>query len=216
MIRQVGLPQRPPVPVIEPGRNVYTDRPAILSRHIFPVWRGDHVAVRDATDIVANEIGVDLLAPDAFAVRLKQGVADTNAERLAQGRGPVVGDASEAFDISRDWIKVDSPQDSALGSVTLPEDARLRLRGDLQAGYTVVLPKNPVNLNGEAFAGWWRIDPKSGHALGIAGNGWGSSSTEHSSILYTIARRWVYGFAFEYATCLAFAELIPQLTGGSS
>jgi hypothetical protein len=83
---------------LNPSRDhVYIDRPAILSRHSLPVWRPDGVIIRDAADIVTNDIGVDLLAEDSFWVRLQQGVIDANLEQL----GKSIGGARDVVDRPR-------------------------------------------------------------------------------------------------------------------
>jgi len=66
---------------------IYIDTVDILTRHLFFVPAGNKIAVRDATDIVANEVGVDFSVEDAFAARVEQGVLDTNAEAVLH-RGP--------------------------------------------------------------------------------------------------------------------------------
>jgi hypothetical protein len=192
--------------------HVYVDRPQILTRHVFPVWKADRVALCDATDIVSNDIGVDLLADDGFAVRLEQGIVDTNAEGLGHEPGRAAGNAGLAFAASRDWVKIASEDDA--NHVALPADARTAILNAFRGGFTVVAPKRPVALDGGKFAGWWRIDPKSGHTLGFGDNGWATDMAERST-LYTIAERWTYGFAFDYATCLGLAELAGQLEARS-
>jgi hypothetical protein len=190
--------------------HVYIDRPGILSRHVLPVWRPGGIVVRDAADIVTNDIGVDLLAPDAFAVRLAQGVLDTNVERLAHGPGRLVGDISQAFATSTEWLRMQSPDEPPFRDLKLPDDARRRIADDLRAGYIVVAPKNAVLLDGDAFVGWWRIEPKTGQVLGIGDNGWGSSITERS-FLSVFAEQMAKEFAFQYLLCLSFAEATAQI-----
>src|SRR4029079_11416677 len=48
----------------------YIDRPVILSRHRFPALSRDAIVFRDATDIVANEVAVDLTVGDDFSAKV--------------------------------------------------------------------------------------------------------------------------------------------------
>jgi hypothetical protein len=188
---------------------VYVDRPGILTRHIFLASTGDQIAMRDDTDVVANEIGVDLGAPDAFAVCLEQGVLDTNAEGLVHTGARLIGGTARAFAASRDWVKLTSSQDSALGSLTLADDARRRIVEDLSAGYVVVAPKAPVPLEAGDFVGWWRIDPATGHALGVASNGWGQDMAERG-LLHSTAYKMAKQFAFDYLLCQSIPQVANQ------
>src|SRR5439155_6307453 len=73
---------------------VFVNRPNILTRHIWMSLDGDAVVVQDATDIVFNEVGVDLREADAFRLRLGQGIVDTNAEAVLEFGTPN-GNAAE-------------------------------------------------------------------------------------------------------------------------
>jgi hypothetical protein len=212
------------------AQHVYVNQPIILTRHVFPMWGGDHADVRDTSDIVANATGVDLLNHDPFATRVEQGVLDTNAERLAIGTGQIETDTSEAFDSSSDWSAIAS--DSNLSTATLEKDVQAQIASDLHTGYTAVALRKPLARDGEAFSGWWRVDAKTGDTLGVSARGWGeasairtfplsavalfTSATERS-LLWQVAERWAYGFAFDYGVCLAMAEgsnIIENLASG--
>ena len=69
----------------------FIDRPAVLTRHQYPVRRGGGIAVEDATDIVANEVGVDLAESDGYAARLAQGVWAYQSRGAARPRQPPFG-----------------------------------------------------------------------------------------------------------------------------
>jgi len=85
------------------------DRLNILTRHQRPAFVRSAFAMQDAIDIVANEVGVDLEEPDAFAARVTQGVRDTNAEALiAPTRG--ITNTGDAFKSSREWIAMFSAE----------------------------------------------------------------------------------------------------------
>jgi hypothetical protein len=178
--------------------DTYIDRLGILSRHTFFVSTARGIRLRDATDIVANEIGVDPMVDDAFGARLTQGVLDTNAEVLVQNGRPVVASTAEAFASSSQWIALKSADDARIETLAVSDAARWRLRQDLAAGLIVVAPAAPVTLASESFSGWWRIDPRSGDALGVGAEGWGISLVERAQQLAWAA---VAGFMFEYLLC---------------
>jgi hypothetical protein len=163
-------------------RQVFIDRPNILSRHLYPVPSGEGVAFLDSTDIVANEVGVGLAVQDPFAAHLAQGVLDTNAESLFQPRRNVSLSAGDALAASRSWMAFTSAEGAAaLRKLSLPEDVRRQISNDLNAGYAVVAPEKAVSVDAGEFAGWWRIDRMIGDALGLGANGWGATMPERGA-----------------------------------
>jgi hypothetical protein len=175
-------------------QQVFIDRPNILTRHIYAVPSGKDAVLRDATDIVSNEVGVSLVAHDEFATRLAQGVLDTNAESLLRRPAVADGNAGDAFATPNRWTAVALDQDAAgLARLRLPDDVRQQIAGHLAAGYAVVAPESAVATQREPFAGWWRIDRSTGDALGLGANGWGAAMMERSpwyARLAQIANRW--------------------------
>ena len=157
---------------------IHIDRPNILTRHTYLAQAGRGFTLLTATDIVANDIGVDLLADDPFAVRLEQGVLDTNAEAILVSNRPDGTNAGWAYASPGSWTTIKSASDPALAALKLPDDTRRRIMDDLATGYIVVAPTAPVTVGASAFAGWWRIDPASGQALGLGRSGWGQAMTE--------------------------------------
>lgn len=158
--------------------HIYIDQPGILTRHLYAARTSDGIALRDATDIVANDVGVSLAVPDAFRVRLAQGVFDTNAEALLRLSADVFGNTGDAFAASRNWVTLASVGGSALDRVTASEDMRRQLRDQLAAGFVVVAPDATGAAQTKPFAGWWRIDPATGQTLGYGDNGWGQGGED--------------------------------------
>jgi hypothetical protein len=182
----------------------FIDRPAVLTRHQYPVRRGGGIAVEDATDIVANEVGVDLAESDGFAARLAQGVWDTNLEALLGPGSRPSANTALAYAAPGDW-RVLTRAHTARPALALPADAATLLHGELDRGYTVVAPEAPVPFQADSFVGWWRIHPETGDALGIAGNGWGQGAPDygmHVAAFVEMAKP----FVFAYALC----QYIPQ------
>ena len=188
------------------GRDaVFIDRPTILTRHRFPALQAGRLVLVSATDIVSNEVGVALTEPDGFVARMDQGVFDTNLEAALAAGDTVLGNAAEAFATSDGWRTVSGHNREELDGLPLAAPARTLLNGDLDSGFTVVIPAEPVGDGGPAFMGWWRIDPATGHTIGIGDRGWGQA-TDYSlmtEVLVTMARE----FVWEYALCQA----IPQV-----
>ena len=191
------------------GDQLYIDRPTILARHRFPIVTADRVVLREATDIVANEIGADVGAEDQFALRVQQGVLDTNAEALLQFGGTVMGNTAEAFAQSRDWVVLRPAQRDGLATVRLDADAVQRLGHDLDAGYVVVAPRSALQINGQEFTGWWRIDPQTGDTLGVAANGWGQSMAERGVLTHPLIEM-ARTFVFDYAFCQGVPQVLNQ------
>jgi hypothetical protein len=185
------------------GRTGFVDRPAILTRHQYPKAKGEGVGLEDATDLVANEIGIALTEADGFAARLEQGVWDTNLEALLAGSRASANTAL-AYAATDGWRTLTATQGQRNPS-GLGADAAALLRQDLERGYTVVAPDAPVVLQGEEFAGWWRIDPATGDALGIAGTGWGQAAPGYAIHIGTVVEI-AKPFVFTYALC----QYIPQ------
>jgi hypothetical protein len=185
------------------GQAGIVDRPAILTRHQFPSIHGEGLALEDATDIVANEVGIALTERDGFAARLEQGVWDTNLEAFLAGSRASANTAL-AFAASGDWRTLTAAQSDRMPPRMAPDAAAL-MRRDLESGYTVIAPDAPIALRGAAFGGWWRIDPATGDALGIAATGWGQGAPDYAMHLAAFVEM-AKPFVFAYALC----QYIPQ------
>jgi len=181
----------------------FIDRPAILTRHQYPKASREGLALEDATDIVANEVGIALTEEDGFAARLGQGVWDTNLEALLAGSRASANTAL-AYATPGGWRALTAAGHESSAAAIGTNEAAL-MQSDLERGYTVVAPGEPLVLQGEKFAGWWRIDPVTGDALGVAGTGWGQSAPGyglHIAVFVEMAKP----FVFAYALC----QYIPQ------
>ena len=159
---------------------VFVDQPAIVAEHGILVHTGPDTAVVNlGLDIVANGVGVDPFADaDPFATRVKQGVADTNAEALVlAGNWPAPINTAESFAQSagnRDpWQRLAPGDAGRVAQLGLGADLAARVSADLAAGRTVVVPKSGART-------WWRVDPATGETLGMGPNGWGQSLVEYA------------------------------------
>jgi hypothetical protein len=143
--------------------------------------------------------------PSPYAIRVLQGVFDTNAEAVLQSDRPVGGSAAWAYDGARNWITLTSPTDPNLASLGLSADVRERVVTALRSGDVVVAPRGPVAVAGGSFSGWWQIDRQTGETLGMGESGWGQSLPEYALLIYVAAAE---GFMFGFLSCL--------ITGGSN
>lgn len=191
------------------GRFVFNDRINVIARHTVLVAEGAGISARSVTDIVANEVGVALDAPDGFAVRLEQGVTDTNAEALLGFGKPLAGNTADAYANAAGWTTLKSTGDAE--SIQLEASAKRHLTADLEAGRLIVAPRTPLSGAAGTFTGWWRVDPATGDTLGIAGNGRGQAVTllvalqvsGETSVHYNVMTEMAKGFIFEEAFCRA-------------
>lgn len=192
--------------------SMYIDSPGLLTRHVYARISGSSVAVQDATDIVANAMGVSLTEPDAIPIRVAQGVLDTNAESLFRLSADVVGNSGDAFAASRDWTTLASKDSAILGAMTLSDDARRRINAELAAGFVVIAPRDPVPMRPTPFVGWWRVNPKTGQVLGFDEKGWGDAGdaviiARRQLESYTFRKamaRFAFGFSEAYTFCFMF------------
>jgi len=166
--------------------------------------------LRDATDIVANDVGVDFNEADPFAVRVEQGVFDTNAEALMQVGASASANVGEAFATAADgWLTLTPARRNELRQLRLPQDAIRTIEGELDAGHILIARDAPVELKSSTFVGWWRIDPSTGGTLGMSSNGWGQAMAERGVTLHPLIDM-ASTFAFDYAFCQAVPQVLNQ------
>jgi hypothetical protein len=187
------------------GDEVYLDRPNVLTyRQQLSVDETGRVLAREGYDIVTNGVAPLPGAPsDSFSLRLRQGVADGNVEsilmtaasRSAPGRP--TDSAADALAAGRSngskWLVLRSTDDAAWKSVHLPEPSRARVERDLKAGYAVLVSPDAPKGEGRGGGAWWRVNPRTGEALGMTGDGWGGATmVEYAHLLLRIGLA-VYG-----------------------
>ena len=184
-------------------RATYYDRPNLVTSHAFFERTGARFALRGAIDIVANQMGVRWDATDRFAVRLEQGVVDTNAEALVVMGGGGGENTAEAYAATPDehWARSTQNDSSALSGLGV--EARARAAEALANGYWVVAPRAPIALGSRPFEGFWRVDP-AGHTLGMGSRGWGVSLVE-AALLLALG-------AFFFAGFLSFLDCMLGLS----
>lgn len=181
---------------------VYIDRQNLLALHSGPELLPDgSLILHRSFDIVANDVAVAPGAADSFLVRLRQGVVDTNMELLLGG-GKHAQSAAQMLDATpkEDWVALHKPNDSAWRRVKLPANIRARIEQDLKDGQSVLAPARVLAVNGAPTAGWWRIDPRTGTALGMGPRGWGQTVTEEQLVKFKTAM--IILTLFEWMICM--------------
>ncbi len=165
---------------------VFLDRPNVVTHARRYRWdaKGGPTA-RDVIDVAANGVAVRGGGETEPAlVRLEQGVADTVAEDLALGSGTEDSENTTTVFALADAAGVPAialaGPDAAVDPLGLPADVRERVRADLAAGYTVVIPKVPVTLGGKPRTGWWRVDPATGETIGVMDTGFNTATTDYT------------------------------------
>jgi hypothetical protein len=191
---------------------LFVDRVGLVTRHRHPGLGADGFGPRGAIDILGGETGVTLAEPDAFVVRLTQGVLDANAEAL-WWMGAVPLNVGEAWQISSDWASIRPAEQSRVTGLGLPDDSRFRIMQDLKNGLLVVAPKHPVSLGSEHFAGWWRIDPATGVTVGVSGTTRGQCGPEYGVTMRAVIDRAAESFAYEYVLCQEMAQAFNMYRG---
>lgn len=149
--------------------------------HLRPTPQGPFVA-HQTVDVVTNGVGVaPHLAQEAFALRLRQGVADTAAEDLVLGGDPAAQNTSRLLEAARSQgIGLVVLRDAGAGvkDLAVSPDVQARIAHDLGRGYAVVLPTKPVAFAGANHVGWWRVDPKTGETIGVMDSGFHAGTVE--------------------------------------
>ncbi|HRN17810.1 MAG: transglutaminase domain-containing protein [Truepera sp.] len=138
---------------------------------------------RDVVDVIANPTRTLTTAPDGVRAlareSLRRGVWETRTEGL-----PLAGDGVTrhgAFDGVAAALEAGGTLTVVRGASDLPGSwpaaSRAAAGRDLEAGNVVLLAEGPAADGAEPA--WFRVDPVSGAALGLAGAGRGQELTEY-------------------------------------
>jgi hypothetical protein len=194
--------------------DVYLDSPNIISDHAGLRQDAQGALLNcNAIDIVANHVAVRPgLGDKAFAVRLTQGIVDTNVElAMVAGCGQVLN-AADVFARSApdQWLVVRSGNDAAWTGLKISDDLRARVNANLAAGQVVIIPTHARIIDGTARMSYWRIDAATGQCLGIGENGWGAAMTEQTSLYIKVFMR-----SLQAGACLAIAGYKQSAAGAA-
>ena len=157
---------------------------------------------RRGIDVAERSVDVDLL--------IRSGVWDTLVEGALIG-GP---DSSHygAIDLFEkaekagiDSLTITPADSSALGDLQMSEFARTTLLGELQQGYTIVIPSR-TPYSDQEIVGWWRVNTETGETLGmmVKGTQYGGIELTEETILLIVAITGlivIVGGIFSYISC---------------
>ncbi len=133
---------------------------------------GDKLRLRESFDIVDLPAAVE--GPDAARFRLALGVLDTELELESCNCRPRMSNTASLIRSAKPELRCLTRPEEA-DALPYKPTARARVKADLAAGRAVVAPA--AEIDGEAV--WWRIDPRTGSALGIGQTGYGQTATEY-------------------------------------
>jgi hypothetical protein len=123
-------------------------------------------------------------------------------EGFLAARCSVVENTAEVFQSANgqgnEWVTIQNHSDAASNMIELSENMRARIKQDLNAGYTVVIPKKAIVIDGHLKETWWRLDPRTGQTLGMGGRGWGASDSVESSAIHSFVSIALVGAALFY------------------
>ncbi|MBM3284291.1 MAG: hypothetical protein FJY81_00280 [Candidatus Aminicenantes bacterium] len=158
------------------GQDVYIDTPNVVTFRTAPAMDPEgRLVYQELVDIVANDVAVRAgvkLGP--LAVRLGQGVADTNAERLVLAGSPAVTNTLDFFSAAAaQGLKpiLASGVDNSWSQTGWTADAVARVRNDIADHFAVIVPPQPVVVGGLKRTGWWRVDLRTGTCVGVMDTG---------------------------------------------
>jgi hypothetical protein len=164
---------------------IYLDSPNIIAYYKgISYSKTDGLMGYHGFDIVNNKVATRLHADaDSFKAQIKQGVLDTNAEALLlNGFAKTVKNTGEIFaranELGIEWIAIHDLNDPILDRLKLSDDVCAHINHDLSGGYIVLVPQKTISIRGKEHIGWWRINPRTGHTLGIGENHTGQAMTD--------------------------------------
>jgi hypothetical protein len=168
------------------GPDIYIDTPNVVTVRTTPAVDSEGRLVRrDLFDIVANDVAVRAGVKEGpFAIRLGQGVADTNAERLVLAGSAVSANTLDLFSsAAAQGLKpiLVSGSDESWGKTGWSPDAAARVKKDIADHFAVIVPPQPVAVGGLKRIGWWRVDRQTGTCVGVMDSGFHQAMAEKVS-----------------------------------
>lgn len=175
------------------GDQVVLTRLNLVAHHWSRAVRNETVELELGFDLVSNEVDLLPFSPvDPRTARLEQGVLDTYLEAsVHESYGSVRRNASmefaEAMARGLELRVIERPDDSLFAE--LPETGRAIWREYLASGCRLVVTSDLVVAPEDRGA--WRIDPATGHTVGVDLRGHGTSTGEYLTQLQIRAYLWI-------------------------
>lgn len=182
------------------SQDVFLDAPNLLTyRSTLDIDASGQLVTRTGFDIVGNSVGIrDGASADPFAVRIAQGVADTNAEALLAESAPIGNPGavlSNSREPNKEWTVIRNQRELDAQAQQIPAGVRQQVGATVAAGNAVVIPRTATSDQWS----WWQINPVSGETLGVGQLGWGQSMTEYA---VRTAIGFGAGFVFAFDICV--------------
>jgi hypothetical protein len=166
-------------------------------------------------DIIANDIAVfPAEGIDSFAIKLEQGVLDTNVEVKPMMDERWIENTAVIFDKSKDqnidWILLKDVEGSDWNKVHLSPDVKARIEQDISEGFMAFVPEKVVKIDGKPVTGWWRLDPATGETIGVGETGRGQAMTSYAERANIVLQlKSIVSMYADLAKCLALALTSP-------
>lgn len=177
--------------------------------------RKQELEFHQGIDIVANDIAVfPAEGIDSFAIRLEQGVLDTNVEVKPIIDEIGIANTGVIFDRSKDqgvnWILLKEVKGNGWEKVQLSPDVKARILQDILDGFLAYVPDKEVMVDGKSVTGWWRLDPGTGGTIGLGRTGMGQATTSYAQRANVVLQlRSVVNMYADLAKCLGIALTSP-------
>jgi hypothetical protein len=160
----------------------------------------DAAGLREGYDIVAfpprvvgNPAGgVNAVRAHAARIELRRGILATRLElglmASAAGASPVASSllnatkvfaAAEQQGVPMLVLRNGTAGENDLRVLSAPDSIKAEVARDLGAGQVLVVPSRPVEIDGHAQTGWWRLDTNSGEVIGVMPGERGQSMAEY-------------------------------------
>ena len=166
-------------------------------------------------DIVANDIAVfPAEGIDSFAIKLEQGVLDTNVEVKPMMDERWIENTAVIFDRAKDqgidWILLKDVEDSDWDRLHLSPDVKARIEQDISEGFLAFVPEKAVMVDGKPVTGWWRLDPATGGTIGVGETGLGQATTSYAERADIVLQlKSMVNMYADLTKCLALALTSP-------
>ena len=164
----------------------FVDRPNVVCHRRRTRFGADgmpHTA--SIVDLVVHEVATDAGDPTAARrARLRQSIVDTVVEQVAVAGAAFDGATTpsvfeRALGIGVPIVVLRSLGDVATQTADWSRDAIARVGLDLANGHVVVAPRQPIAIDGRPRVGWWRVDARSGNAVGVMDTGFRQGNAEY-------------------------------------
>jgi hypothetical protein len=190
----------------------YVDRPLLLGFETQGEVEEGTTLLRQGYDIMANARRILVRQPTENpateaarqALRLFQAALDNALEwsliahrfdslGLEVVDPPVVVNTGELFraadaaGIEAVVLTAQSDFQARLAELGLPSQQEADLRAVLEAGHTVILPRQEIALGGKPEFGWWQLSPADASLIGVMSDGRGAATTEQLALHEEIA-----------------------------